>query len=57
MPRKQKHVGNLNFEQKKKICSWKLDKPTLTQEHLAQKAQKEFTMIKKPAQGTPNCNL
>ncbi|GMF53446.1 unnamed protein product [Phytophthora fragariaefolia] len=52
MGRKQKHVGNLNFEHKKRICQWKNETPSLTQLEPAKIAQKEFALVKCPGQAT-----
>ncbi|OWZ09130.1 CENPB protein Homeodomainlike [Phytophthora megakarya] len=52
MGRKQKHIDNLTFEQKKKICIWYDDHPFMTQTELAEKAKKEFVLDKQPGQPT-----
>ncbi|KAE8913196.1 hypothetical protein PF005_g17745 [Phytophthora fragariae] len=52
MPRKIKHVGNLTFQHKKKICEWRAAHPSLTQRDLAQKALRDLALAKAPTQGT-----
>ncbi|KAK1929385.1 Protein PDC2 [Phytophthora citrophthora] len=52
MGRKQKHVGNLTFEQKKKVYIWHDDHPSMTQTELAEKAKKKFVLDKQPGQAT-----
>ncbi|KAG2903813.1 hypothetical protein PC115_g15192 [Phytophthora cactorum] len=56
MPRQPKHVGNLTFQQKKKICEWSAARPHPTQRELALKAQRELALLKPPTQGTI-CNI
>ncbi|ETN21075.1 hypothetical protein PPTG_21048 [Phytophthora nicotianae INRA-310] len=51
MLRKKQHVGNLTYEQKKRICTWKRDTTSLTQGQLAARAKRELAKNKAPAQG------
>lgn len=52
MPSRPKQVGNLTYEQKKKICQWHDANAALTQSQLADKAKREFGLFKAPVQGT-----
>ena len=52
MPSRPKQVGNLTYEQKKKICLWHDANAALTQSQLADKAKREFGLFKAPVQGT-----
>ncbi|KAG7380373.1 hypothetical protein PHYPSEUDO_007261 [Phytophthora pseudosyringae] len=56
MPRQPKHVGNLTFQQKKKVCEWRAAHPHISQRKLALKAQWELALPKSPTQGTI-CNI
>ncbi|KAF4137319.1 Tc5 transposase DNA-binding domain, partial [Phytophthora infestans] len=48
----QKHVINLSYEQNKRICQWREEHPSLTQNRLTEKAQIELALVKRPAQAT-----